>query len=155
MINETNAVLFTAGKLARLNGVSTKDFGLSTMLACKAAEVFGEFTKVQPTMMNVKDWNADKAKALAEATPKLDGHLEAFEKLCDDDGKITKIGKTTVGELHLFSLLYHMKSCKFKSEFSGKLEKFYSRIAELDGVKNVVDNKTKMGELADYVVAVP
>merc|ERR1712070_626182 len=154
IINETNAILFTIGQLARLNGGSLKDFGISTMLACKAAEVFTDFTKAQPTMMTVKDWNADKAKNLEEQKPKLDACLDQFENLCSDDGKFTRSGKTT-GELHLFSLLFHMKVSEYKTEFSTKLQKFYDRVSELDGVKKCTEEKSKMGEIANYVVAVP
>merc|ERR1712070_267475 len=151
IINETNAILFTIGQLARLNGGSLKDFGISTMLACKAAEVFTDFTKAQPTMMTVKDWGADKVKNLEEARPKLDACLDQFEKLCSDDGKFTRSGKTT-GELHLFSLLFHMKASEYKTEFSTNLQKFYDRVSELDGVKKCTEEKSKMGEIAHYVV---
>lgn len=154
MINETNAILFTIGKLARLNGGSDKDFGISTMLACKSAEVFTELTKAQPTIGSIKTWDADKAKALEEWKPKADAHLDNFEKLCGDDGKFTKLGKTT-GELHLYSLLYHMKVSKFKTEFSPKLTKFIEQLEALDGVKRCIENKTKFGELGDYCVPVP
>jgi len=154
VINETNAVLFTIGKLGRLNGGSDKDFGTSTMLACKAAELFTEFSKVQPTMMTVKDWNADKAKALDEWKPKWDAYEAQFEKLCSDDGKFTKLGKTT-GELQLYSLLHHVKVSEFKKEFSKNLEAFYARVEELDGVKKCLEGKSKMGDMANYVVPVP
>jgi len=154
MINETNAILFTIGHIARSNGGSNKDFGISTMLACKAAEVFTELTKAQPTIGSIKDWDAAKAKALEEWKPKADAHLDHFEKLCGDDGKFTKSGKTT-GELHLYSVLYHMRVSKFKTEFSPKLTKFIEQLEALDGVKKCIENKTKFGELGDYVLPVP
>jgi hypothetical protein len=154
MINETNAILFTVGQLARLNGGSLKDFGISTMLACKAAEVFTEFTKVQPTIMTVKNWDGSKASALKEAEGKFNDYFEQFENLCSDDGKFTRSGKTT-GELHLFSCLFHMKVSEFKTEFSPKLQKFYDRVAALDGVKKCCEEKSKFGEIANYVVPVP
>jgi len=154
MINETNAILFTVGQLARLNGGSLKDFGISTMLACKAAEVFTEFAKVQPTIGTIKNWDADKAKNLEEAKPKLDACLDQFETLCSDDGKFTRSGKTT-GELHLFSLLFHMKVSEYKTEFSTKLQKFYDRVSALDGVKKCTEDKTKMGEIGNYTLPVP
>merc|ERR1711920_362120 len=103
------------------------------MLACKAAEVFTEFTKVSPTMMNVKDWNKEKEKALDEFKPKMTEYLEQFDKLCSDEGKFTRQGNTT-GELHLFSLLYHMKASKYADTFTPKLDKFYARLEALDGV---------------------
>lgn len=154
MINETNAILFTVGQIARLNGRSAKDFGISSMLACKSAEIFTELTQVQPTMMTVKNWDADKGKKLEEARPKFDGYIEALDKMCSDEGKFTSLGKTT-GELHLFSVMYHMKACKFKTEFTTKLDKFYARLEALPGVKKCVDNTTQFGEIADYVVPVP
>jgi|Transcript_48195 hypothetical protein len=154
MINETGAMLFTIGKIARLNGGSTTDFGTSAMLACKALEVFTEFTKVCPTMFTVKEWTADKTKAFEESIPKLTGYLEAFAKLCSDEGKFTKQGNTT-GELALFSLLYHMKAGAFSGTIPEKLDKFYGRLEALDAVKMCCENKTKMGDLADYVVKLP
>jgi hypothetical protein len=155
MINETNAILFTIGKIARLNGGSTNDFGTSSMLACKAAEVFTEFTKVCPTAPSgtLKDWTDEKQKAFDESKTKFDGYLEMFAKLCDDEGKFTKQGNTT-GELHLFALLYSMKVTGFTG-IPEKLEKFYSRLMELDGVKTCVEEKTKFGEINDYVAKAP
>jgi hypothetical protein len=154
MINESDAILFTIGKIARLNGGSTKDFGMSAMLACKANEIFSEYSKAGPTMMTVKDWTADKTKTFEEAIPKFTGYLEDFAKLCSDEGKFTKQGNTT-GELALFSLLYHLKASEFSGTIPEKLDKFYGRLEALDAVKKCCENKTKMGDLADYVVKVP
>merc|ERR1712032_231287 len=124
------------------------------MLNCKAAEVFTELVKVQPTMMNVKEFNDEKKTELDEARPKFDKYLEQFDKLCSEDGKFTKLGKTT-GELSVFSLLYHMKASGFKTEFPANLSAFYKRIEELEGVQKCITGKSKMGDMADYVVPVP
>ena len=75
------------------------------MLACKAAEVFTELTKHQPTQFTVKSWDEGKAAALAEwKASSLAKYLDQFAALCKD-GKATESG-TTVGELHLFSVLF-------------------------------------------------
>mmetsp|Transcript_104623 Transcript_104623/g.223612 ORF Transcript_104623/g.223612 Transcript_104623/m.223612 type:complete len:229 (-) Transcript_104623:48-734(-) len=153
-INETNAVAMTVGKRAGLLGQSEKDFGISTMLACKAAEVFTEFTKVQPTMFTVKNWDSAAAQKLLEWSPKCDDYLKQFEALCGADGKFTSEGNT-VGELHLWALLYHFKVVSFKLPLPPKLATFYARIEALPAVQRCVTGKTQMGELADYVVPVP
>merc|ERR1719235_2467580 len=102
-------------------------------------------------MMTVKDWDASKAKALKDEEGKFNGYFEQFEKLCSDDGKFTRSGKTT-GELHLFSVLFHMKAVEYKTEFSPKLQKFYDRVAALDGVKKCCEEKSKFGEIGNYVL---
>merc|ERR1712176_962850 len=140
--------------MAKLNGDSDKDFGISTMLNCKAAEVFNELAGVQPSIANVDTWDYEKTKKLNEAKPTFDKYIEEFNKLCSEDGKFTKLGKTT-GELSVFSLLYHMKVVGFKPEFPAKLTAFYKRIEALEGVQKCITGKSKMGDMANYLVPVP
>lgn len=154
-VNETNACLVAAGIRGKLLGSSDSDKSVSVMLACKSAEVFTEFTKVHPTMFSVEGWNDEKKAALETwATDKNKKYLDQFEDLCNDDGKFTADGNT-IGELSVFHLLYHFKCCGFLTEFTPKLNKFYARLMEIEAVKKCCENKTKMGELADYVVPVP
>ena len=61
-MNETVAQCMAVGKIAGSNGDSAADFGVSAMLACKAAEIFTEFTRNSPTMFTVKNWDAAKAE---------------------------------------------------------------------------------------------
>eukprot|EP01051_Picozoa_sp_SAG22_P026129 SAG22_NODE_8088_length_684_cov_1.447863_1_plen_122_part_00 len=53
-VNETVAQCMAVGKIAGTNGDSAADFGMSAMLCCKAAEVFTEFAKHNPTMFTVR-----------------------------------------------------------------------------------------------------
>jgi len=151
-INEANAVLMTVGKIAGLLGDSPKDFGVSTMLACKAAEVFTELTKSHSTMSSIKTWSEDKTEKAKEFLVQYDTYLAQFDALCKD-GKFTTTG-TTVGEIHLFSLLFHSESVKFGTMPAG-LAAFYARMLAIPAVAKCCNNETKFGKLGDYLVPLP
>ena len=156
-VNETNAVLMTVGQLAGLNGEGASEFGVSSMLACKSAEVFTEFAGKQPTMFSVEGWNQEKAAALAEWKEKCQSsYLSMFDKLCSAEGKFSSSG-TTVGELHLFSLLFHMQACGCFpiDSLPDNLQAFYRRLRALPAVARCCEGGTPMGQQADYVVPVP
>jgi len=154
-VNETNACAMAAGHLGGINGDSPKDFSISAMLACKSAEVFTELTNVQPTMFTVQNWSAEKLPAYEEFKGKFEGYLAFFEKMVTD-AKFTTTG-TTVGELQLFSTLFHYDACGFKTigDLPVGVKAFYERLLAHPAVAKCVANKTAFGELANYVVPVP
>mmetsp|Transcript_7654 Transcript_7654/g.16850 ORF Transcript_7654/g.16850 Transcript_7654/m.16850 type:complete len:227 (-) Transcript_7654:202-882(-) len=152
-VNETNACLLTVGKIGNLLGSTLSDFATSNMLACKAAEVMTDCYSHMPLLVNVKDWNSTKADKLKEFLPKLQTVMEQFDKLCHPDGTFT--GDVTVGELHLWALLYEMKRAEMKVTLPANLQKFYDRIEKLPATQKVITGKSGMGEMMDYMVPVP
>lgn len=153
-LNETTAILNVIGRLAGMQGETEADFGMSSMLACKAGDMFAELVKVQPTMFNVKHWDEAKARALQEWLPKCAEYFEQLEALCAADGTFTQSG-TTVGELALWSTLHQMNGAKLAVDLPPRLKTFFERVGALPAIQRCIAGETKMGELADYVVPVP
>merc|ERR1712046_305697 len=132
-INEANACVMAAGIRGNLPGSTEAAQTMSSMLACKCAEIFTEFVRRQPTILTVKDWNKDKEAELdAWANNQNKQYLSQLEKLCNN-GKFTTDGNT-VGELWVFALLFYYKTCGFMPDFGPTLNSFYERVAAIPEV---------------------
>jgi len=154
-ITETTACLLTVGKVTGLLGQGTKDQGTSYMLACKAAEMFTDFTSKGPTMFTVQDFKGDKPKAFEDwKTNNLAPAIDQLEKLCSADGKFTSA--LTAGEIAVWACLHQMKGAECSVNTTpGKLATFYNRMEALPGIKKILAGQSKGYKTSDYAVPVP
>lgn len=151
-INETNGCLVAAGIRAGKCGNSESAVALSAMLACKSAEVFTEIAKSHPMFFNKDQWTEERTESLKKfQSGPLEKYLAEFEALCNDSGKFTQEGDT-IGELFVFSNLYHLADSEHLPKLPPKLQKFYDRLLAIPAVKNCCEDKTRMGVLANPVV---
>ena len=141
------------------------------MLAMKAAELFDKLAEHNPTMFTLEGFDEQKrAKFEQWRDESLPAVLSQFEGLLKDGHKFTGSGNT-VGELGLFSTLFHIKVCWSRLlthylngecvqvaaglPLPAKLDAFYNRLAEHPKVKLCLEDKTQMGELGHYIVPAP
>ena len=59
-----------------------------------------------------------------------------------------------IGEIDFFCKLYMLKAA-LPELSEGKMKPFFTRMSELPGVKKVLEGDSKLGFLADYLVAMP
>lgn len=154
-ICETTACLLTAGQIGGLNGKTVAEYGVSCMLACKAAELFSELTTKGPTALTVDKYDKAKYEEFKKWEPGAREYLNKFERLCSANGTFTSSGQTS-GEIALWSFLHQGSACGFvKFESLPKLKKFFTRMEALPGIAKVLAGKSQMGEMIDYAAAIP
>merc|ERR1711865_960495 len=96
---------------------------------------------------------AEAVKEFNETTkPKVIERVAKYEKYLSGD-KFTTTG-TTIGEIDFFCKLYMLKAV-LPELSEGKMKPFFTRMLELPGIKKVLEGGSKLGPLADYLVAMP
>jgi len=151
---ESVACLQMAGHLGGLNGKTPADFGVSSMLACKSYELFGELASKGPTVITLEGYDKAKYEEYKKWEPTAKGYISKLEKLCKPDGTFTSTGETS-GEIALWAFLHQAKNCGFITSFDPKLGKFFQRMEALPGIRRALDGSSKMGKLIDYLAAIP
>ena len=87
-----------------------------------------------------------KAKAVAQ--------VAKYEKwLVAGKDRFTESG-TTLGEIDFFCKLYMLR-LSLPELSSGAMGAFYARMEALPGIKKVLEGGSKLGQLHDYLVAMP
>jgi len=94
-----------------------------------------------------KEFNeVTKAKAVAQ--------VAKYEKwLVAGKDRFTESG-TTLGEIDFFCKLYMLR-LSLPELSSGAMGAFYARMEALPGIKKVLEGGSKLGQLHDYLVAMP
>jgi len=155
-IQETVAILVTIGKIGNMNGHNVQDFGISYMLACKAAEVFTNCTNCNPTFITINDYNQEKFKKLGEfKSGELKDFINALDNMCDPKGNFTSQGDT-VGEVHLYSVFWQLRGAKVLPDtLPANLQAFMNRLDSHSVVKEFLAGKSKFGTMDDYLLPAP
>jgi hypothetical protein len=154
VICESGAIGRTIAGAACMLGQG-KDFTTSEMLVGMASDMNKDYFAIAPTVMNVKDFDRGKKAAFVEGKEKILNWCTKMSKFLLPGGdRFTKSGMT-YGEIHLFCLLHCISNGAMPEVASGELKGFYSRMAEVPGIKRVVEGKSKFGDLGTYLCPLP
>jgi glutathione S-transferase len=155
VIPESGAIMRACAAQTGLLGKG-KDFVISEMLIGMTGDLvkstFGS-GKV-PSAFTLDAFKEEAAvKEFNETTkPAAIAQVAKYDKwLLPSGDKFTESG-TTVGEIDYFCKLYMLKAA-LPELAEGKMKPFFARMSELPGIKKVLEGGSKMGPLADYLVA--
>lgn len=155
------SVMSESGAIARVAAVAAgideyqKYLGKSEMLVGLTSDLNKKCMDVCPTVMTKDSFDDAKKEAFTAAKPAILEFLAKFEgQLLPAGDRFTESG-LTFGEVNLFCVLSCHATGALPEVATGGLKKFYDRMAAVEGIKKVLDGKSKFGELNNYLIPMP
>jgi len=153
VICESGAIARTIAGAAGLLG-SGINFARSEMLAGIANDLNNAAMECVPTIFTVGSFTPAKKAAFPAGKDKVLKYCDKAEGFLLPAGdRFTRSG-LTYGEIELFCVLYCHAEGAIPELKKGGLKSFYDRMAEVPGIKNVIDGKTKLGTVK-YLIPMP
>jgi glutathione S-transferase len=130
------------------------DFARSEMLVGIAADLDKAAMEVVPTIFTVASLTPAKKAAFPAGKDKVLTYCDkAAGFLLPSGDKFTSSG-LTYGEIQFFCVLYCHAEGAIPEVKSGGLKSFYNRMAEVPGIKKVIDGKSKLGTVK-FLIPMP
>ena len=143
-VTQSQAILRYVGGKADALGKDVAEKARHDMVVGIADDLFSDLVKAQPTVVAKDKAPAEVRKLWKETIP---GRLALVEKFLGNKDRFTKAGNT-VGELHLFAMLYQLKEETKQDtvlDATPNLLAFYKRVRALPAVQTVLKGKSAFG----------